>query len=65
MNPNNEHVYFNCEVLQNTEKSFKVWLASTGENHIVPKSLCEVTPKGPRQVIEVEEWFAKKEGMVA
>lgn len=67
MNTENEHDYFNVTVMLNTPGKVKgggaylVTLKNNGAEHWVPKVLCDL--KG--SVLEVEHWFAQKEGMNA
>jgi hypothetical protein len=64
VNTENDHDYFNVTVKLDTPGTVKgtgaylVALKSGGE-HWVPKALCDL--KG--SVLEVEHWFAQKEGM--
>lgn len=65
MNSNNDHSYFRCTVTSSSERALKVKLVHNEQEYWVPKSLCEMKPKGDDgyQVIEIESWFSKKEGM--
>ena len=62
MDSENEHSYFRCVVTESSLKALQVQLISNGKKHWVPKSLCELKPHpSSGHVLEVEEWFAKKE----
>lgn len=60
MNAENEHCYFHVEVLEKSTRAVKVKLNRDGSAHWVPWSLCDLRPNS---VLEVEKWFAEKEGM--
>ena len=64
MNTENEHSYFICEVISESAKAWLVRIDRTSAEHWVPKSLCGIN-RGLNGglVLEVEEWFAKKEGL--
>ena len=65
MNSENDHDYFNVAVkLETPDKgsrrgAYCVVLEHNGAEHWVPKTLCDL--KG--STLEVEHWFAQKEGM--
>lgn len=65
MNSENDHDYFRCTLEAETKSAFCVRLTHNSATHWVPKALCEIKSNsreaGP--VLEVEAWFAKKEGM--
>ena len=60
MNTENEHEYFRVEVIGESDKALCVRLQRDGAEYWVPRSLCELRQNG---VLEVEAWFANKEGM--
>ena len=67
MNSENDHDYFNVTVKLDTPGKVKgggayfVRLRHNGAEHWVPKALCDLKAG----VLEVEHWFAQKEGMNA
>lgn len=66
MNTENDHDYFRCVIEIDSNKSYNVTLESNDASFWVPKSLCEFKPDSKyanRGILEVESWFAKKEGM--
>lgn len=66
MNTENDHEYFNCYLNHETKKAWIVRLKHNSSQHVVPKSLCELgTTSGGAApfILEVESWFADKEGM--
>jgi hypothetical protein len=70
LNTENEHDYFNVAVKLDTPGTVKgtgAYLVTlkSGAEHWVPKALCELKERsGPfHGVLEVEHWFAEKEGM--
>ena len=72
MNTENDHDYFNCIVMLDTPGKVKnggayyVQLRHNDAEHWVPKTLCDVKPgKDGWMIMEVERWFAQKEGMNA
>lgn len=60
MNTENDHSYFRVDVLESTDRAVKVKLARDATVHWVPKSVCELHDNG---TLEVESWFAEKEGL--
>ena len=63
MNTENDHDYFNCNLVRESGNAYLVKLVRSEEEHWVPKSLCELGSGSPLRVLEVEHWFAEKEGM--
>ncbi len=68
MNTENDHDYFRCELRLETDKSYCVNLERNGADFWIPKSLCELKNAADNgsmynKLLEVESWFAKKEGM--
>lgn len=61
MNTENEHEYFRAEQIESSPKAAKYRLERDGTEWWVPRSL-HVYRNG---VLEVEAWFASKEGMGA
>jgi len=62
----NEHDYFHCTIVEESLKAYCMMLHHDGSDHWIPKSLCEFRPeqdKAIRGVLEIESWFAEKEGM--
>jgi len=68
MNDENEHSYFRCTLENETTRAIAVNLKTPGPTGTVafwvPRSLCAVREEDSDSVLlEVESWFAKKEGM--
>ena len=67
MNVKEDHDYFTVSIVDNTrEKAIKVRLQNSGKFQWIPRSLCSIklTPGHDDQgILEVESWFAEKEGM--
>lgn len=61
MNDENEHSYFRGEQRDERPKAICWYCDRSGQAFWVPKSLCEIRACG--EVLEVEKWFADKEGM--
>ena len=58
----NDHSYYNVQLLSETEKAYLIQKVGASEELWIPKSLCEYKPgtSDPfNGVIEVESWFAK------
>lgn len=66
MNDNNEHDYFRCTFIAESPKALHVKLDHNAMDYWVPKSLCDAKKEAPDSfegILEVESWFAEKEGM--
>jgi hypothetical protein len=67
VNDENDHDYFGCELVRETDSAYLVRLVRGSEGeHWVPKALCELgvaSSTGAPYLLEVEAWFAKKEEM--
>lgn len=61
MNDENDHDYFRVTKIRSTAQATLYVLAHNNREFWVPNKLHEYRPAG--DTIEVEAWFAKKEGM--
>lgn len=63
MNNEIDHSYFRVDVLSTSPRAVQVKLAHSDRELWVPLSLCDIKKAGNGSMLEVEEWFAEKEGM--
>ena len=63
MNDENDHDYFQCKLLRSSPGAWLVKLNHNGAEHWIPKKVCDLKMHNDAAVLEVEAWFAKKEGM--
>jgi hypothetical protein len=63
MNQNNDHDYFVCELIRQTPNAYLVRLRHNDLEIWVPNSVSELKESSDGYTLEVEAWFAEKEGM--